>query len=165
MPPEVRGASLLPVAHDDRPVREACIYGQFGGSVNVTDGRYSYFRYPSPANGEQLFHYTLMPMHMRSYFEPAELSGATLAPAMGFTKGVPVLRVPVVAEARANMVRRYPLLDPVTALYDLESDPAQTTPIEDPATSGHMAALMREEMARHEAPPEAYRRLDLAPPE
>ena len=165
VPSEVRGASLVPVLHEDGRVRDACIYGQFGGSVNVTDGRYSYFRYPSPDNDEPLFHYTLMPMHMRSYFEPSELAGATLAPPMGFTKGVPVLRVPVVAQARANMVRRYPLLDPVTALYDLDSDPGQTTPIEDPAITERMAALMRREMARHEAPPEAYRRLDLAPSE
>ncbi len=55
VPPEVRGASLLPVLHRDQAAREACIYGQFGGSVNVTDGRHSYFRYPAPDNGEQAF--------------------------------------------------------------------------------------------------------------
>ncbi len=164
VPPEVRGASLLPVLHQDQAVREACIYGQFGGSVNVTDGRHSYFRYPAPDNGEQLFHYTLMPMHMRSYFEPRELAAATLVPPMGFTKGVPVLRVPVVAEAKANLIGRYPLLDPVTALYDLERDPGQTGPMEDPAISERLVGLMRGEMERHEAPPEAYRRLHLAPP-
>ncbi len=53
----------------------------------------------------------------------------------------------------------------MTALYDLERDPGQNKPIEDPAISERLVGLMLREMERHEAPPEAYRRLDLAPPD
>ena len=77
-PGEVRGHSLAATITDDTPVRAACIYGQFGGAVNVTDGRYTYFRYPENSD-QQLYHYTLMPVHMRSFFEPLELDRATLS--------------------------------------------------------------------------------------
>lgn len=170
IPPEVTGRSLLGTLADDRPVRDACLYGQFGGAINVTDGRYTYFRYPEGAAGrEQLYHYTLMPTHMRTFFEPIELKDATLFGPFDFTKGVQVLRLPVVAEAKANMTARYPLLDPRTALYDLASDPGQEVPLaaqvaEVEAVQARMVALMEAEMRAHDAPVEAYRRLGLTPP-
>jgi arylsulfatase A-like enzyme len=164
VPPEVRGRSLLGTLRDDRPVREACIYGQFGAAVNVTDGRFTYFRYPEGGD-EQLYHYTLMPVHMRTFFEPIELKNATLFGPFDFTKGVQVLRLPVVAEAKANMVSRYPLLDPKTVLYDLDSDPGQEIPVAIRAEEERMIGLMIAEMRAHDAPPEAYRRLGLPVPQ
>jgi hypothetical protein len=161
IPAEVRGRSLLPTLAGDRPVRQACIYGQFGGSVNVTDGRYTYFRYPEGAD-EQLFHYTLMPVHMRSFFEPIELANATLFGPFDFTKGCQVLKLPVVAEAKANMVSRYPLLDAETVLYDLDADPGQIAPRRIADIEERMIALMIGEMKAHDAPAELYRRLGLA---
>jgi arylsulfatase A-like enzyme len=162
IPAEVRGHSLLPALADDSPVRQACIYGQFGGAVNVTDGRYTYFRYPDGSD-EQLYHYTLMPAHMRSFFEPIELANATLFGPFDFTKGCQVLKLPVVAEAKANMVSRYPLLDAETTLYDLTDDPGQTHPRRIVEIEQRMIGLMVDEMRAHDAPIEAYRRLGLAP--
>ncbi|GGH24199.1 sulfatase [Alsobacter metallidurans] len=159
IPPEVRGRSLLPTVGDDRPVRPACIYGQFGGAVNVTDGRYTYFRYPE--GDEQLYHYTLMPVHMRSFFEPIELAQATLFGPFDFTKGCQVLKLPVVADAKANMVSRYPLLEAETALYDLSSDPGQTVPRRLAEVEERMIGLLIGEMRAHDAPIEVYRRLGL----
>lgn len=160
-PPEVQGRSLLPMLTRDAPVREAAIYGQFGGATNVTDGRYTYLRYPPPGRDEPMFHYTLMPTHMRSFFEPQELEHATLRPPFGFTKGLHVLQVPVVAEAAANMQRRYPALDANTVLYDLARDPGQTRPASSAPEEARLLALMRDVMRRHDAPPEAYARLGL----
>lgn len=160
VPTEVRGRSLLPTLADDRAVRGACIYGQFGGAVNVTDGRYTYFRYPEDSE-EQLYHYTLMPVHMRSFFEPIELVNATLFGPFDFTKGCRVLKLPVIPEAKANMMSRYPLLDAKTALYDLGEDPGQTTPRHIADIERRMIALMIEEMRALDAPVEVYRRLGL----
>jgi hypothetical protein len=129
IPPEVRGHSLLPVLRDDTDVREAALFGQFGGAVNVTDGRFAYLRYPEgEAADTQLHHYTLMPLHMRTFFEPKEMAGAELVGPFGFTKGMPVLKLPLVPDAAANMIHRYPLLDARTVLYDLERDPQQKAP-------------------------------------
>ncbi|MBL6456341.1 sulfatase [Belnapia sp. T6] len=162
VPPEVRGRSLLPVLARDEPVREGVIYGQFGGAVNCCDGRFAYLRYPEAEGAEvQLHHYTLMPVHMRTFFEPQELARAELAGPFGFTKGMPVLKLPLVPDAAANMIHRYPLLDARTALYDLDSDPGQATPLDAPAEAVRLAGLMRRLMAEQEAPPEAYARLGL----
>jgi arylsulfatase A-like enzyme len=162
IPPEVRGRSLLPVLERDRPVREAAVYGQFGGATNVTDGRYTYFRYPEGTQPE-MYHYTLMPTHMRTFFEAVELQGARLAPPFDWTKGEPVLQVPVVEHAAANMVRRYPLLDARTVLYDVQADPAQQDAVADKAQEARLLELMRAAMREHDAPLEAYVRLGLSP--
>ena len=162
IPPEVRGRSLLSTLADDGPVRDACIYGQFGGAVNVTDGRYTYFRYPEDSD-EQLYHYTLMPVHMRSFFEPIELVNATLFGPFDFTKGCQVLKLPVIAQAKANMISRYPLLDAKTVLYDLGDDPGQTMPRQIAEIEQRMIALMIAEMRALDTPAEVYRRLGLEP--
>ncbi|HYF07328.1 MAG TPA: sulfatase, partial [Acetobacteraceae bacterium] len=66
VPPEVRGLSLLPLLARDATLREGVIYGQFGGAVNLTDGRFTYMRYPEGEGARvPLHHYTLMPVHMR----------------------------------------------------------------------------------------------------
>ena len=166
IPPEVRGRSLLPVLARDETVRDAALYGQFGGATNVTDGRFALHRYPDAQGWEvPLHHYTLMPVHMRSFFEVSELAGAELAGPFDFTKGLRVLKVPLVADAAANMIRRYPLLDARTALYDLRADPAQRAPVDAPAEAARMMALLAAEMAAHDAPPEAFVRLGLPAPQ
>ncbi|MGK7866578.1 sulfatase [Falsiroseomonas sp. E2-1-a20] len=164
-PPEVLGRSLMPLLAQDAPLRPGVLFGQFGGAVNVTDGRFVYMRHPEGAQSAvPLHHYTLMPVHMRSFFEAREIQGATLAGPFGFTKGMPVLKLPLVADAAANMIHRYPLLDPHTALYDLHADPAQAAPVDAPAEAARMAALLTALMAEHEAPPEAFARLGLPAP-
>jgi arylsulfatase A-like enzyme len=164
IPPEVTGRSLLRVLANDSAVRDCAIYGQFGAAVNVTDGRYTYFRYPEGGE-QQLYNYTLMPVHMRSFFEPIELVGATLFGPFDFTKGCQVLRLPVVREAKANMVSRYPLLDAETALYDLERDPGQLVSDRIARVEERMIGLLIREMQAHDAPPEAFSRLGLNPRE
>ena len=53
--------------------------GVFGGALNSTDGRYTYFIYPENIEEPNLFEYTLMPMHSTSMFEVRELKNAELA--------------------------------------------------------------------------------------
>jgi hypothetical protein len=51
-----------------------------------------------------------------------------------------------------------------TRLYDLQTDPGQDKPIRDPAQEHRLLALMARLMAEDDAPPEAFRRLEIAPP-
>jgi arylsulfatase A-like enzyme len=165
LPAEVQGRSLLPVLAKDQPLREAALFGYFGGAVNVTDGRYTYFRYPGNLESQEVYQYTVMPTHITSLFTPEELSTATLAPPFPFTKGVPLLRVPVIE--RSPMYRNYGpgcLLDRETVLFDLQNDPEQLSPIHDPEVEGRLSGLMAELMAATEAPPEAFARIDLESP-
>ena len=164
-PATVEGHSLLPLLHEDRSVREAAMYGMFGAGTNITDGRYTYFRYPEDMTRQELFEYTLMPMHLKSLFRLEELRGAKLASPFGFTQGAPVLKVP----ARRN-VKDQPVghvgqgggyEDTTTVLFDLHSDPEQQKPFRDEIIETRLLGLLGQLMQRNEAPEEAFLRLGL----
>lgn len=162
-PPEVTGRSILPCLRG-KAVREAAVFGYFGGGVNVTDGRYAYFLFPDDLTAEPLFQYTLMPTHMKSFFTADELRGAVQASPFDFTGGMPVLKVPLIP-GTATFAAHGPgaVVDKSTVLFDLETDPGQFSPLRDSAVEKRLKALIVEEMRRHDTPPEALRRLDLAP--
>jgi hypothetical protein len=156
-PPETEGQSLLREGG-----RDAVIFGYFGGAVNVTDGRYSYYRFPEDLQAQEIYQYTLMPTHLRARFTPDELSGATLAGPFGWTKRAPLLKVPVIE--RSPMYHNYGpgcLLESDTRLYDLVADPGQERPLDDPHREADMVAKMIRLMRANEAPEEAYVRLGL----
>jgi hypothetical protein len=162
-PAEMQGHSLLPLLAQDREVRAGALFGYFGGAVNVTDGRYTYHRYPPDLKTQEIYQYTLMPMHLKSLFLPEELATASLSGPLPFTKGAPVLKVPVAPEG--PWFRGYPpdtLLEDTTRLYDVEADPGQEHPLEDAAAERRLIALMRRLMVLNDAPPEALARVGLA---
>ncbi|MEP7208734.1 MAG: sulfatase [Casimicrobiaceae bacterium] len=162
-PPEMTGQSLVPVLATDDPARatRGCIFGQFGAAINFSDGRFVYFLYPREPFHEGLYQYTLMPMHMRTYFESMEFDGAGVHPPLPFTRGFPLWRMPVHRDARANMVRRYPLLDPQTALFDLAADPDQRAPITAPAEEARIRRAILQLLRHNDAPAEVYDRYGL----
>jgi arylsulfatase A-like enzyme len=162
--PEMQGHSPLPILDADKPIREAAIFGYFGGAVNVTDGRYTYHRFPPDPKAQELYQYTLMPTHIWDFFPPYELAPAALVEPFSFTKGTPVLKIPVTE--RSPMFSNYgpgALLENETRLYDLERDPGQSAPLSNARIEARMAGLMRELLAANDAPPEAFRRLQLEP--
>jgi len=159
LPAEMEGRSLV---RDGG--REAVIFGYFGGAVNVTDGRYTYHRFPENLREQEIFQYTVMPTHLNRRFTPEELSTATLSSPFGWTKNVPLLKIPVTE--RSPMYSNYgpgALLESGTRLYDLLTDPGQAKPLHDSAIEARMIRLMRDLMVRNEAPPEAFSRLALRP--
>lgn len=158
--PEMQGRSLLPLLRGEHIEVEGLLFGYFGGAVNVTDGRYTYHRFPPDLLQQEIYQYTLMPTHISAPFSAAELGTAALAAPFTFTKGMPVLRVPVTQ--RSPMYNVYgpgALLEDATRLYDLAADPGQDRPLQDPAVEARLAALMRDLMAANDAPPEAFARL------
>jgi arylsulfatase A-like enzyme len=155
--PDMLGQSLAQTVADDRPVREAGIFGMHGAQVNVTDGRYVYMRAPATPDNTPLYNYTVMPTAMRGFQSLDELRDVSLAPPFSFTKGCPTLRQPTTSWiAQHGDVKE-------TRLYDLAEDPGQTHPIENPEIEagmiGHLTRLMRE----CDAPPEQFERLGLKP--
>ncbi len=153
--PDMLGRNLRDTIADDRPVREAGIFGLHGGQVNITDGRYLYWRAPVREDNQPLFEYTLMPMRMRGLFAVETLQQAQLAGPFRFTKGCPVLKVPAGRPLGSHPELRH------SRLFDLQADPHMNQPIEDPATErrllGQLAQLMRE----CDAPPEQFERLGI----
>jgi arylsulfatase A-like enzyme len=159
-PPEMQGFSLLPVLDRDQELRKAGIFGYFGGAVNVTDGRYTYHRYPPDLRTQEIYQYTLMPTHIWEPFSTEELASASLAEPFPFTKGTPLLKVPVIE--RSPMNTSYGpgvMIESETRLYDLEIDPGQERPLQDPETEARLTRLMVELMAENDAPPEAFARI------
>jgi len=158
-PPEVEGRSLLTLLEDDTPIREAALYGIFGSAVNVTDGRYTYFRYPDDLETQEIFEYTVMPTRMTSFFTPEELAVAEMAEPFDFTKGARVMKIR--GHDKIPMYRGLGMgffQDVGTVLFDTVSDPGQTQPLEDAAVEERMAGLMRDLMKANDAPPEAMTR-------
>lgn len=151
--PHMQGRSLRQTLMDDTPVREAGLFGNFGGHVSVTDGRYVYMRACADPSNTPLLEHTLMPTHMRSRFAVAEFDGVELVEGFPFTKGAPVLRM-------NGWTIRGPA-DYGTLLYDLEIDPGQTTPLDDPELELGMARLLIDLMRASDAPPSQFERLGL----
>ena len=165
MPPEVRGRSLLPhLAGSERP-RAGVAFGMFGGPVGVTDGRYAYYLYPDDLMAPGLGEYTLMPMHLHTLFTADEIRTARLARPFDFTKGMPVMRIDALKDAR-----RIPIHDGVgfeevgTKLFDLKTDPQQANPIDDLKTAARLGTIIARTFAEHDAPLEIYGRMKLAEP-
>ena len=164
-PATAQGHNLLPLLEQDHPVRKAALYGMFGAGTNITDGRYTYFRYPEDMTQQMLWEYTLMPMHLKTLFPVEELRGAELAPPFGFTQGVPVLKVPARRNAKGQPAGHQGqgggYEDTTTVLFDLSNDYEQLKPFRDPDIEARLLTLMRELMQANEAPAEAFTRLGL----
>ena len=164
--PESVGGTSLSACLDGsaEAAHDAILFGQFGAAINFTDGRHSYFLYPLPAMTDEIWQYTLMPTHMRSFFERIEFEGAEVVEDLAFARGYPVWRLRMRPDAKANMVSRYPLLDARDALYDLRADPNQTRPLDDPEAVARcrdrIAGLLRE----NDAPAEVFARFGLGAP-
>src|SRR5262249_50919888 len=157
--------SVLTAARAVTPLREAALFGYFGGAVNITDGRYSYHRFPADLKRQEGFQYTVMPTHIHSMFPPEGLSLAGLSDRFPFTKGAKLLKIPMID--RSPMYLNYgpgSLLENDTRLYDLEADPGQQQPLKNAAHETRLATMMARLMTANSAPPEAFKRLDLAPP-
>lgn len=160
--PTVTGHSLLPLLARDRTLRDVALYGIFGGSINVTDGRYTYFHYPADMTGEGVFEYTLMPTHMNRMFPVAQLQGATLGRAFDFTQGVRPLRIPALRSLDRPEVNGG-FLDAHSRLFDLATDYVQNHPITAPAVTERLLRAAIVAMKRHDAPQEVFARYGLAP--
>lgn len=163
IPAEVQGKSLLPLLQEDSTDREAILFGYWGGGVNLTDGRYTYFCYPEDMENQDLYQYTVMPTHMTKMFTVEELRTATLSEPFNFTKGVPLLRVAHKSKADTRTHSyHFPekMVDTETALYDLQTDPGQMKPISDPEVIDRLNAALFRLMAENDAPAEAVKRME-----
>ncbi len=148
------GKVLAPVLDNDTPVRDAAIFGYFGNRVNITDGRYVYYRLP--ADTGPLNRYTLMPCNMRGFVNGHQLTGAQLGEPFGFTRGAPTLKIHMADAGGEPKDDRWGDL-----LFDLETDPDQQNPIDDDAVKARLCERMSELMREAEAPAEQFERMGL----
>jgi hypothetical protein len=103
-----------------------------------------------------LYEYTLMPTHIHAPFSVQELADIQLAEPFTFTKGCRTLRVP----------GRMPLnpQDFGTLLFDVENDPQQQEPLDNPEIVRMMVDHLLRLMKQVDSPAEQYERLGLHQP-
>ncbi len=154
--PDMLGHDLTATIANDAPVRDAAIWGMAGSAVHVTDGRYTYMRWPVREGNGPWCNYTLMPTNMRGFLARQQLENATLVEPLSFTKGLRVLRL-----GRAEAQPLKPDHDKQHRLWDLENDPQQNTPLHDAKLEDRMIDHMVTLMKQCDAPPEAYQRMGL----
>jgi arylsulfatase A-like enzyme len=166
IPAEVTARSLLAaVSNPEAAIHDWVLFGYFGGAVNMTDGRTSYFRYPEEILSQALYQYTLMPAHMRRPFTLEELSAAELVENLTYARGVPVLRVPVISASPWYKSHGPAVMEDVkTVAYDIVADPEQTTPLADKEILYALSIQLTSLLVRNNAPPEVIQRLGLSKP-
>ena len=167
VPQDATGHSLMPVLRGDSAQRDSLIFGYFGAAVNVSDGRYNYFHYPTTIGAAHLYEYTLMPTRMTTRFPIRDLLGATLHPGFSFTKQVPVLRLDPRTddEGEPVEVQGMGFADKRSQLFDLQNDPAQSKPLDDPEIIARLQGQIVTNMQYLDAPQEAYLRFGFPVPE
>ena len=155
VPKDMAGVPLRNTVKHDASVRDAGLFGIFGGQVNITDGRYVYMR---SERTHELYQYELIPTrHPCQGFAPLEeLKTAQLAPPFSYTKGVPLVRTKSVQKAIGHTQNDWPDM-----LYDTLTDPGQLTPIDDPGITGAMSRRMAELMREYDTPAEQFERMEL----
>ncbi|MBX2823958.1 MAG: sulfatase, partial [Gammaproteobacteria bacterium] len=78
-----------------------------------------------------------------------------------FSAGYPLLKLPAQDSAKRPPMQGGALGDPCTVLYDIESDPQQTTPVKNPTLEQELILEMQRIMREHHAPSELYQRFSL----
>jgi hypothetical protein len=101
-----------------------------------------------------LYEYTLAPNHKLHTFRVDELRNATLVEPFPFTKGCPLLRVPGIQPLEPALLG--------TMLFDLDHDPRQEHPVDNPAVEARMVAHLMRLMRQNDAPAEQFERLGLS---
>ena len=88
-----------------------------------------------------------------------KLATMELSDPQSFTKGLKTLRVDAsnISHTGSTTQIKFP-----TTLYDLEKDPEQLSPIDDPEIEERMIGLMKGLMEANDAPAEQFVRLGLA---
>jgi len=150
--PDMLGHVLTDTIASDTPVREAGLFGNFGHHVNVTDGRYAYYRAPLTANAP-LYAYTLQTSRHRQDLLRGQIPDVTLVEPLSFSKGMPVLRIAIPGPGSP--------VEYGTLLFDLEDDPEQLRPLVDPGVEARMVAHLIQLLRACDAPPEQFTRLGL----
>jgi arylsulfatase A-like enzyme len=155
VPEDMEGKPLKDTICRDAKIRDAALFGLFGGHVNCTDGRYVYMRSPASKEANLIYQYTHMPAHMRKMFSVEEMRTMEAAPPFSFTKECPVMKI---ESDSFQGVRAYEFGN---LLFDLKNDPDELNPLTDSEIECMMTEHMVKLMEANDAPAEQFQRLGL----
>jgi hypothetical protein len=155
------GTSILPVVKKRKKVmKDAILYGWFGGPVNVCDGQYTYFRAAVREDNTPLYNYCSMPTTLLKFMALKDRDSIEMGRFLPYTD-FPVYKIPApfpIGHFKSSKYVRESLL------FDHIHDPEQLHPIDDPALEARMIQKLLELMQWAGAPGEQYERLGLEKP-
>ena len=165
----IHGKSWLPLIRGEQEtIRDFALYGYFGKQMNITDGRYTYFRSPRPDN-RPLNLYTTIPTDIREYFSvdrlvsPEAISAGCYLPWVRY----PVYKIPADSfKPNLDPTLRYAWLNDwelVDYLFDLSTDYEQNDNLAEKASEAveRMVEALRKTLRDHDAPAEQFERMRL----
>ncbi len=162
---DMQGHDLEDTISQDSPVRNYALFGVYGGHVCITDGNTVYMRGVGQSGNEPLYQYTYMPTHLYNRFSVAEMQTTELAEPFSFTKGCRLMKIRsgpwVTRDTHARI--GYVNVDHIreSLLFDLQTDPHQLHPLNDPELEEKCIHAMIALMKENDAPEEQYLRLEL----
>ncbi len=154
----VHGHSWMDILVNNGPAkREAALYGWFGQTVNLSDGRHTYLRAPANEDNQPLYRHFITPTTYSQHDLPdfaGFMQGAELGKFLPYTD-CPVLRVPLQRKRSPEWAE--------TMLFDLTEDHAQTNNLAGTDLEAKYEKLLINTMQQMDAPPSQYQRLALKP--
>jgi arylsulfatase A-like enzyme len=151
IPESVMGKSIVPLLKEDGHHHDGLLFGYFGREVNMTDGKYTYHRMPTP-NSTCDFHFTDF-----STAHPSKVLKAELGTYLKHSNGIPHFR----------LIRQSGLpqgCDGQHLIYDLENDPNQRKPVHDHKRERELTEKLRILLQQADAPDCQYERLAIDQP-
>jgi len=154
MPEDVHSQSLLPILRgESQSVREWALYGYWGSSVNVTDGRYTYLHPTDSDTPAGLYSTMVMNRYPQVVYPPEPDPNAEAGSYLPYTDA-PVWRTEEATHDRHSSPK----------LFDRKEDPAQMIDLagENRPEEERLRSLLRRALDELEAPEETYERLSLS---
>ena len=165
----IHGKSLLPLLRGEaETVRDELLFGVFGKTVGLYDGRYVYLCAKVREENEPLYIYGANMSVLNAYIgydtmSREEIDTIEMGRFLLWTN-FPVYRVPAASchwnNNGCGFARLYRYIDG-SALYDLCTDYAQQHPLEDPVLERSMRKKLIRAMRLHDAPKDQFIRLGL----
>ena len=122
-PPHIHGRSILNALNGEA-LRADAIFGYFGLAMNITDGRYVYYRNPVREDLGPLYAYTAMPVGGLNTWYPRDVHDRIeMGRYFGHTYNMPLYKIPVHGGVPIALPGEQGYLGR-HQLFDLDQDPA-----------------------------------------
>lgn len=153
VPKDMQGGNILNVIRKNDKIRNEAIFGTFSGHINITDGKYVYMKSADIDLKDEIYNYTLLPLHMHKFFTIDELENMELVDGFDFTKGVKLLKI--------KSKEKYDVAKFGDLFFDIEKDYEQENSYVDDEKIKYFKEKIIEKMKENDAPNEQYKRYGL----
>lgn len=164
----IHGISLKDIySNPDFKSRESIIFGQFGKTVNMTDGKYTFFKVAENEDNQPLNIYTSMPTILTQYLGYETIDKENFSK-IGFSKlkwnNYPVYKIPANIVRWKNESQTFESKNkhiPEDMIFDNARDYKQENSIKDLSLRKEYSKKLKELLIKYDAPDEQFIRLGL----